>query len=126
MTNDQRLIQLLAITASTAQTLSTTMSLAQGASPNEEMRLYERTLGVLERGSEGPVNRFNALVRGITGLQAYTDSDLQIRTHGNYAERCAVALADMTRISHELFVRAADASADAPADAPADAHRSAA
>jgi hypothetical protein len=104
MNDDQRLIQLLAISADAARTLSTTMSLAQGASPNEEMRLYERTLELLERGSEGPVNRFNALVRGILGAAAH-GGDSQVRSHGNYAERCAVVVADMTRIAHEIVGR---------------------
>lgn len=110
MTNDQRLLQLLAISASTAQTVSTATSLTQGATPEEASRIFSRTHELLERGSDGPVNRFNALVRGILGGDAGTGRDLQIRSHGNYAERCSVVVADMTRIAYALIARGVTAS----------------
>ena len=115
MTNDQRRLKLMAIAASSAQTLATTISLAQGASPEEATRIYARAQDLLERGPDAPVDNFNTLVRGImrgTGAE----HDHQVRTRGTYAERCGVAVAEMTRIAlvmMEMAVPDADGVAQA-------------
>lgn len=98
MTNDQRRLKLMAIAASSAQTLATTISLAQGASAEEAMRIHARAYELLERGPDAPVDNFNTLVRGIM-MGTGAEYDHQVRTRGTYAERCGVAVAEMTRIA---------------------------